>query len=188
MSKEKVKQKALTFHPRRWIAVLVGIFFLVYIFGLIVAFRYGIEDRGDFFVNLFILILLGFFLWALMLEYFQARLTFYDDVLILTKGGSRLTIPYEMMERFEVRGSKSSRVGIAFIEKIQPEVKGLAERIFYGRKTNFISLDTYVSVPRAGFFRRKVNTEKFRETDIGQALYENAPHLFKEKKKDKWSM
>lgn len=120
---------------------------------------------------------------------YRSFLHFYEDGLELERGRSRLFCPWENLKNFGVyHTDNETRYGICFDAKRKPLVQGLLDRLFYGSASDFINLSPFTQIPSRskGFWKgRAIDVESLRKTELGQDLYQFAPHLFNAEEKPK---
>lgn len=135
-------------------------------------------------VFMFMLILLfdAWFLWYGFIFTTQTRVIVNEDGIAFQQGGSRLFTSWDNISHFGIKGGgKHQQQGIYLYNSVEPDVTGLAERLFYGRKTNFIPLGQVINIPRHwGFLRQNINLEKLEATEFGHDVQLYAPHLLQE--------
>lgn len=143
-----------------------------------------IESISPLLVLLLMLILAvdGWFVWYGLIFTTQTRVTVNEDGIEFQRGGSRIFAAWENVSHFGVKGyGKSQRSGIYLFHKIQPEVEGFAERLFFNRETDFVPIGQAISLPvRWGIFRRDINLKKLAQTNFGRDVSCYADHLLDE--------
>ena len=179
---EKSKRKKISSFTPRW-----PMKSLVFGMALIAAaihvgiFRFAPLEE-DFPAALIFLMLLmdSLLLWWGYIFSTQSRVTIYDEGIELERGGAKLFTRWDNVSHLGIkRRGRNHRRGIFLYHKVKPRVNGLAEKLFFGRETNFIPIGSYVHLPRyMNPFNRKIDTDKLLETEFGQTLYEYAPQLF----------
>jgi hypothetical protein len=138
----------------------------------------GATDFPLFFFG-FILLIDAWLLWYSIIFTTQTRVFVTADGIEMQRGGSHLFTPWENISHFGIKGGgKSQQRGIYLYHKVEPEVTGLAEKLFYGWATDFIPIGQVINLPTNwGFFRHDINIEGLAETEFGQDVAYHAPHL-----------
>jgi hypothetical protein len=128
--------------------------------------------------------LYGYVFWSLIIGISQTSITVYEDGLEWQRGGAKLFVRWEdLYELGRKPAGGSVSFGIYLNHSIEPEVNGFAEKLIFGRATNFITLTGIVDVPSywAGFGKgQMLDTYKFADTEFGRELMRYAPHLFRD--------
>ena len=148
------------------------------------AFIFRSFDMSDItpflgFMLAFILMIDGWFIWYGYIFTTQTRMIVNADGIELQRGGAHIFVAWENISHFGIKGSgRNQQPGIYLYHKVQPQVNGAAERIFFGSTTDFIPIGQVVNIPlHWGFFRRDVNLEKLAQTDFGRDVGQYAGHL-----------
>jgi hypothetical protein len=138
----------------------------------------GVDGFPILFLGLLLLVD-AFFLWYALLFTTQTRVIVSAEGIELQRGASRLFTAWDNASHFGVKGAgKSQERGLYLHHKVQPDVTGLAEKLFYGWATDFIPLGQVINLPTTwGFFQQPVNLEKLAQTEFGQDVAYHAPHL-----------
>ena len=138
----------------------------------------GATDFPLFFLG-FILLVDAWLLWYSIIFTTQTRVIVTADGIEMQRGGSRLFTPWENVSHFGIKGGgKNQQRGIYLYHKVEPEVTGLAEKLFYGWATDFIPIGQVINLPTNwGFFRHDINIEQLAQTEFGQDVAYHAPHL-----------
>jgi hypothetical protein len=136
---------------------------------------------------LFILLFDAWMLWYGYIFMTQTRVFVSEEGIELQRGGSRQFAAWENISHFGIKGGgKNQQRGIYLYDKVTPQTSGIAERLFFGRKTAFIPIGLALNLPTHwGFFRKDINLEKLAQTDFGRDVAMYAPHLLEEAEKDK---
>ena len=146
------------------------------------------NGMNEFIIILGLVLLFDAFLvWYALILTMQTQMTVSEEGIEFQQGGARWFITWDNISHFGKRYyGRQQQVGIFLHEQVEPEVTGLADKLFFGRKKDFIDLYQLVDIPRRfGIFRRPINFEKLAETDFGRDVAYYAPHLLQEPKKEK---
>lgn len=131
-----------------------------------------------------ILLIDAIFLWWTIIFTTQSHITLYEEGIELQRGGSRLFTSWHNVDKFGIKGhGRAARRGLYLHERVSPDTKGLVDKLIFGRDTDFIPIGQYTHLPRKWTlnpFNREIHTDKLRDTDFGQDVYDLAPHLFEE--------
>jgi hypothetical protein len=138
----------------------------------------------------FILLADATLLWWMIVFSSQSRVTLYDEGIELERGASKVFTPWSNVSHLGVKGfGRNRRRGIYLHTPVSPETKGLVEKLFFGRASDFIPIGRYVNLPTNwNPFSREIDKDKLLETEFGKDLYELAPHLFGVEEKPKHSL
>ncbi|MEM9955839.1 MAG: hypothetical protein AAF846_29840 [Chloroflexota bacterium] len=133
-----------------------------------------------------ILMIDAFLLWWSIIFTTQSQVTLYDDGIELQRGGSKLFTTWDNVSHMGIQRRGRNRVsGLYLHDKVQPETKGIADKLFFGRGTKFLDIGRYVRMPMTWrIINNEVDQEKLLRTDFGKELHELAPHLFEDD--DEW--
>lgn len=178
---DKEKRKIIFSHRPPWRSFIFVIGVLTAIIHL---FDFRVASDGEFPIPMMILMVAvdAALIWGGYILMTQTQVTIYNDGIELMRGGARLFASWDKLSHLGIKDTGlGQRRGIFLHEKVQPEVKGLIEKLLFGRETDFMSLGRYVYLPRdMRRFKYGIDTEKLLETEFGQTLYESAPQLFEE--------
>ncbi|GAB5493000.1 MAG: hypothetical protein Phog2KO_32150 [Phototrophicaceae bacterium] len=185
-----MKRKKVSTHtpklPMRSFVLVMSIFVaLIHVF-MLRTLTVGTEVVFPIFMLMLILLFDAMFLWWGIIFMTQSRVTLFEEGIELERGGSKIFSTWDNVSHLGVKGyGRSQKRGLFLHEKVTPETKGLAEKIAFGRSSNFLPIGRYVHLPRVwGLFKRDINTDKLLDSEFGQELYDLAPHLFEEY--DEW--
>lgn len=164
--------------------LVFGLVFLVFHFFVMTSFW---NESSAWFITLFLMPVYTFWIWSTIIEATQTRITFYDDGLELQRGGSRLFSTWENMRHIGAKSrSRNSTYGIFLSNEVQPDNVGLIEGLVYGHSSDYIELSSIIKVPtKNSWTNRKIDLDKFAQTEFGQDLMRYTPHLFEKGKKVK---
>ncbi len=139
-----------------------------------------------FFMLGLILLFDAVFLWWAIIFMTQSQVTLFEEGIELERGGSKVFTTWDNVSHLGVKGyGRNQKRGIFLHDKVSPETKGLVEKAFFGRSSDFIPIGRYVHLPRIwALFNREIDKDKLLNSDFGQELYDLAPHLFDEY--DEW--
>jgi hypothetical protein len=171
--------------PHLWLKLLMVFISGIMLFIHFPALLWASQDTAEIpsVIFLFLIPLYTGLLWYTVILCTQTRLIVYEDGLELQRGGSRFFSPWENISHFGRHGSgKNSSYGVYLYERVQPEVDGFAEKLFYGWSSDYMALSNLVSIPSRWvslFEGSKVDTARLVETPFGQDVYRFAPQLFK---------
>lgn len=166
---------------------------LILIAGLLITAMHALVLRQANFVGagdfplLFVVLILMFdaaFLWWGIVFTTQTRVIVSEIGIELQRGTARLFTPWDNISHFGVKGAgKNQQRGLFLYDKVQPQVSGIADKLFFGWETNFMPIGQVVNLPTHwGFFRQPINLDKVLQTEFGQDVAYYAPHLFDEAK------
>ncbi|MDQ7025574.1 MAG: hypothetical protein Q9P01_04195 [Anaerolineae bacterium] len=143
---------------------------------------FGTSSGFPIFFLALILVVDAWMLWYGIIFTTQTHVHVTDDGIELQRGGARLFTTWQNISHFGVKGGgKNQQRGIFLHNKVKPQVNGLAEKLFYGWKTDFIPIGQVINIPtRWSFLRRSINLEKLAQTDFGYDVAQYAPHLLDE--------
>ena len=126
-----------------------------------------------------ILMLDAWLVWYGLLFTTQTHVNVSEAGIELQRGGARHFASWDNISHFGVRGAgKNQQQGIYLYHKVQPNVTGIAEKLFFGRQTDFIPIGQVINLPRRfGFFKARIDLDKLAATDFGRDVAYYAPHL-----------
>lgn len=122
-------------------------------------------------------------IWHNVIFITQSHLALYREGIELKFGSSSTYAAWHQTSRLGIKGARLSQIGIFLHGKVKPKKTAR----FYSSSTDFIPIGNYINIPLTWdiMSSTKIDTDKLRETDFGQHLYQLAPHLFDEKPKRK---
>ena len=185
-----MKRKKVSTHtpklPMRSFVLLMSIF--VAFIHVFILRSMMVEQVTAFPIFMLALVLLfdAMFLWWGIIFTTQSRVNLFEEGIELERGGSKVFSTWDNVSHLGVKGhGRNQKRGLFLHDKVTPETKGLAEKIAFGRSSNFLPIGRYVHLPRVwGLFKRDINTDKLLDSEFGQELYDLAPHLFEDY--DEW--
>jgi hypothetical protein len=164
-----------------WLMRLFVLAIGIFVAGMHAYILRGIGASGGIPAYFIVLILMvdAWLLWYSIIFTTQTRVIVSADGIEMQRGGSRLFTTWENISHFGIKGGgKSQQRGIYLYHKVEPEVTGLAEKLFYGWASDFIPIGQVINLPTNwGFFRHDINIERLAETEFGQDVAYHAPHL-----------